>query len=65
MIRRRMDFDHSPTMKRKNSKILLNDDGKKILRELSEKPLTEEASKRKTKTHSIWSAAVIPTIIDP
>jgi hypothetical protein len=43
----------------------LNDDGKKALRELSGKPLTEEASKRKTKTHSIWSAAVIPTIIDP
>jgi hypothetical protein len=46
----------------------LNDDGKKILRELSEKPVTKvtkEVSKRKTKTHSIWSAALIPTIIDP
>ena len=44
----------------------LNDDGKKILRELSEKPVakvTKEVSKRKTKT--IWSEAVIPTIIDP
>ena|SRR5262245_25135813 len=46
------EFEHS-----------LNDDGKKILRELSEKPLTKEVSKRKTKT--IWSEAVIPTIIDP
>jgi hypothetical protein len=46
----------------------LNDDGKKILQELSEKPdtkVTQGVSKRKTKTHSIWSAAVIPTIIDP
>jgi len=46
----------------------LGDDGKKILRELSEKPdtkVTKEASERKTKTHSILSAAVIPTIIDP
>src|SRR5262245_654250 len=45
----------------------LNDGGKKILQELSEKPDTSSqgVSKRKTKTHSIWSAAVIPTIIDP
>jgi hypothetical protein len=46
----------------------LDDDGKKILRELSEKPdtkVTKEVSERKTKTHSIWSAAVIPTIVDP
>ena len=43
----------------------LNDDGKKILRDLTGKLLTEEKSKRKQEPHSIWSAAVIPTLAKP
>ena len=43
----------------------LNDDGKKILRELTGNLPTDKEGKRKQKTHSVWSAAVIDTLIDP